>query len=255
MAYSEEQYLDDAATIRAAVLNEIDSLRELRLVAEDNDDNAYLYNPETEEYDVPLTEIEDYAEQMSIAMENNRALQAWDRANSMATAWVALRDQLYQRIAEFGLAQDEEEEEEAPAKEPYAVIEDPEDGTMMLGVPESRLAEYEAQVRAMKESRGNGKSNINSRMPKAMDKNTNAELQREEEMAWYRAALDKRQEAITKGAYGFDGSGMSRWAMSAEYQQAPQRDRVALRLSERRAKQNWAGAKVFRPFWSNGPMG
>ena len=83
----------------------------------------------------------------------------------------------------------------------------------------------------------------------------NIAKQREEEMAWYRGALDKRQEDITSGAYGFDGSGMSRWAMTAEYQQQKLQDRSSLALSQRRIKQNWANAKHWRPFWGNGIFG
>jgi len=88
-----------------------------------------------------------------------------------------------------------------------------------------------------------------------MNKNTNAALQREDEMAWYRQALDRRQNEITKDVIGFDGAGMSKWAMTAEYQQAPQADKATLRMAQRRAVQNWRGAKVFRPLWGIGING
>jgi len=87
------------------------------------------------------------------------------------------------------------------------------------------------------------------------DKGAYSEEARKREMAWYTQALNKRQDAVTDGAYGYDGSGMSRWAMSADYQQHELQDKAALRMAERRAKQNWLGAKVFRPFWGNGLMG
>ena len=88
-----------------------------------------------------------------------------------------------------------------------------------------------------------------------MDKNKNAAIQREDDMAWYRQALDRRQKEITKGVEGFEGAGISKWAMTAEYQQADMADKSALRLAQRRAVRNWLGAKVFRPFWGNGVMG
>ena len=88
-----------------------------------------------------------------------------------------------------------------------------------------------------------------------MNKGDYNEAPFEQEKKWYDEALKQRQMAITKGAYGFDGSGMSSWTTTAEYKERKLQDSAALRLSERRAKQNWMKSHTFRPFWSNGIMG
>lgn len=88
-----------------------------------------------------------------------------------------------------------------------------------------------------------------------MDKYKFAELQRDKDMEWYQAALKKRQDAVTEGVEGFSGAGTSRWAMTDEYQQHEMQDRAALKLSERRAKQNYNLARKWRPFWGVGLKG
>jgi hypothetical protein len=148
------------------------------------------------------------------------------------------------------------EAEEESNREPLVVFEDPDDGTLSVGIPQSRYREFYPESKEDEdegEAEGSGKKSRGK--GRAMDKNKNAELQREDEMAWYRKALDRRQNEVTKGVEGFDGAGMSKWAMTDAYQQAEMADKSALRLAQRRAVQNWLGAKTFRPFWGNGIMG
>jgi hypothetical protein len=151
----------------------------------------------------------------------------------------------------------EEAEEAERRRQPLVVLENP-DGTMSVGIPEGRYREFYPESKEDEdedEGEAEGSGKISRAKGRAMDKNTFAAAQRTADMDWYRRALDRRQAAVTDGVRGFDGAGVSKWAMTPEYQQADMADNYARRLSERRAKQNWHGAKALRPFWGIGLVG
>lgn len=178
-------------------------------------------NPYTGRYEVEFNAVPLEAE-IGKAIEEERLQDAYERATELV-------ESLGQYINAYVEARDEAEKPE------YVLFEDPEG--MFLGE---------------KQGRGLFSKRKSRKMQRSMDKQQYAEASRKQEMDWYKQLLERRQKDVTKGAYGFEGSGTSRWAMTEMYQQAEQADKRELSLGERRAIQNWAGAKSLKPFWSNG---